>query len=235
LDTADVRGLLGVLLADGSLRAYRSPTGGYIQLTLTAGLQQSAFLEEKTAEVRQFLPNQAAIVPYRTVQRANGKRTTVLRYRVSSARLRPVYNLLYPSAQRCITSQVLELLGARAAAWLWAEGARPAADGSAVATRVGRTPAEAQRVADWLATLCGPRAELIDSHCQPRLHFQPDQAAVVRQALAPYAPTSRHHLFTAEHWNVSTIRSARTELLLGQRSPEPAGAAAASLAGAAAS
>lgn len=229
-----MRGLLGVLLADGSLRAYRSPTGGYIQLTWTAGLAQSAFLEEKAAEVRQFLPTQAAIVPYRTVQRANGKRTTVLRYRVSSARLRPVYNLLYPGGQRCITSQVLELLGARAAAWLWAEGARPAPDGSAVAARVGRTPAEAERIGDWLATLCGPRATLLERHCQPRLAFSPDQAAVVRRALAPYAPASRQHLFTAEHWDVSTIRSARTELLLGQRSPEPAGAAATPLAGIAA-
>ena len=133
LDTADVRGLLGLLLGDGSLVPY-PPSGGYIQLTLTAGASESAFLEEKVEEFKQFVSTKAKIVPYRTTPRANGKTAPILRFRVSTNKLRPVYNLLYPVGERQITPTTLDLLGAQAAAWLWAEGARINKDGSAILT-----------------------------------------------------------------------------------------------------
>ena len=85
LDAIDVRGLLGLLLADGSLVSYRTPGGGYVQLTLTAGPSESAFLEEKVTEFRQFIPTRAKIVPYKTTPRANGQtqtHTIVLKRRV---------------------------------------------------------------------------------------------------------------------------------------------------------
>ncbi len=91
LDAVDVRGLLSLLLADGSLVSYRTPGGGYIQLTLTAGASESAFLEEKVDEFRLFIPTKAEIVPYKTSPRANGKTTPTLRFRVSTNKLRPVY------------------------------------------------------------------------------------------------------------------------------------------------
>ena len=154
MEAAEVKGLLGLLLVDGSLNQYRTPRGGYVQLTLTGGITESAFLEDKVAEFRQFIPTEAQIVPYKTHPRytekpnAQGvvdetqKHTVVLRFRVSTNKLRPVYNLLYPGGKRKITQQVLELLGAAAAAWAWAEGARPHKDGSAVLARCGTTEAE---------------------------------------------------------------------------------------------
>lgn len=207
-----MRGLLGLLLADGNFVPYRSPSGGHVQLTLTAGVSESAFLEEKVAEFRHFLPTRAEIVPYGCTLRSNGKRTTALRFRVSSAKLFPVYNLLYPGRQRRITSTALEMLGAQAAAWLWSEGARMASDGSALLARVGTTTQEAVLVREWLAMLTGAQSELSLALVRPRLYFPVEQCGKLRQALKPYAPITRQHLFQEDIWNVSAFRSARTEL-----------------------
>jgi hypothetical protein len=231
LDAADVRGLLSLLLADGSLVSYRSPSGGYIQLTLTAGASESAFLEEKVAEFRQFVPTQAQIVHYKTKPRANGKSTSVLRFRVSTTKLRPVYNLLYPGGEREISQTALDMLGAQAAAWLWAEGARVYPEGYVDLARVGKSFEEALRVCQWLGILTGAEATLADTHVNPRLRFEQKEASKIRQALLPYAPQSRIHLFKEEIWDVSAIRSARTELLLGARHDQPQGQEEASLAG----
>lgn len=216
MDAVDVRGLLGLLLIDGSLAPYRSPTGGYIQMTLTAGVSESAFLEDKVAEFRQFVPTKAEIIPYSTRPRANGRSTQVLRFRVSTNKLRPVYNLLYPQGERQITSTALDLLGARAAAWCWAEGARLMKDGSSILARVGTTIDEAYLMASWIEVLTGARSELEGELVKPRLSLDATQTSKIQEALAPYAPSSRRYLFTGEHWDVSSIRSARTELLLGE-------------------
>lgn len=216
MEAVDVRGLLGLLLADGSLVQYRCPGGGYVQLTLTAGVQESAFLEEKVAEFRVFMPTRAQIVPYKTAVRSTGKSTTVLRFRVSTNRLRTVYNLLYPRGERRITSPVLEMLGGRAAAWLWAEGARPQQDGSVELKRVGGQVGEAALVSDWLETLTGASSQILPDYIKPRLHFAPGHASKIRTVLADYAPPSRIHLFTGDVTDVHTIRSYRTELLSRQ-------------------
>lgn len=231
MDAADVRGLLGLLLADGSLVPYRCPGGGYIQLTLTAGAKESAFLEEKVAEFRQFIPTRAQIVHYKTKPRSNGNSTSVLRFRVSTTKLRPVYNLLYPRGEREITQTALDMLGAKAAAWLWAEGARPSESNGVDLARVGHSLEEALRIGQWLGVLTGAEASLADTHIRPRLRFEADEAHKIQTALQPYAPATRQHLFTNEVWDVSTIRSARTELLLGTGTDQVARAAAAPLAG----
>ena len=228
----DVRGLLGLLLIDGSLVPYRSPTGGYIQLTLTAGVSESSFLEDKVAEFRQFVATKAEIIPYSTKPRANGKFTQFLRFRVSTNKLRPVYNLLYPQGERRITAPALELLGARAAAWCWAEGGRLLKDGTSVLARVGGTTDEACLMASWLEVLTGASSELEGELVKPRLSFNAEQTTKLQQALLSYAPPSRLHLFTGELWDVSTIRSARTELLLGEGQHLTEGQQEAPLAGA---
>ena len=150
MDAADVRGLLGLLVGDGSLVPYRTPSGGYIQLTLTAGASENAFLEEKVEEFKQFIFTRAKIVPYKTKPRSSGKSTQILRFRVSTNKLRPVYNLLYPIGEKQLTQTTLDLLGAQAAAWLWAEGAKINKNGSSSLVRVGTTEEEALLIAQEL-------------------------------------------------------------------------------------
>lgn len=231
MDATDVRGLLGLLLPDGSLVSYRTPAGGYIQLTLTAGVTESAFLEEKVAEFRQFVPTKAEIIPYQTTPRANGKTTTVLRFRVSTNRLRPVFNLLYPGGERCITRTTLGLLGAKAAAWCWAEGGRLLPGGGAHLLRVGNTTSEACLMSNWLSMLTGSTSDIDLQSIRPRLVFSPEQLDKLQKSLASYAPKTRQHLFSSERWDVSSIRSARTELLLGTRTNHTEGSTQAPLAG----
>lgn len=218
MDVIDVRGLLGLLISDGSLVPYRTPGGGYIQLTLTAGSSESAFLEEKVDEFKQFIKTKAQIVPYKTTPRSNGKTTSILRFRVSTNKLRPVYNLLYPVGERQITHTALDLLGAKAAAWTWAEGARLQGDGSSVLARVGSILEEAIIFSQWLSVLTGATAEIDSNYVKPRLRFNPEETKKIQTALLDYAPKTRKHLFTGEQWDVGSISNARTELQLGQRS-----------------
>ena len=217
LESIDVRGVLGLLLVDGSLVKYRTPTGGYVQLTLTAGVTESAFLEEKVAEFREFVPTKAEIVPYRTPPRASGKTTEILRFRVSTNKLRPVYNLLYPSGEREITSTALELLGGQALAWAWAEGARFHADGRADMARVGSYLSEAERMRQWVERLTGAKSEVVTERTRPRLRFSQDDAQKLCDAIAGYAPASRRHLFTRESVNVCGVCRPDPELLPGDR------------------
>ena len=216
MDATDVRGLLGLLLGDGSLVPYRTPGGGYIQLTLTAGASESAFLEEKVDEFRTFIKTKARIVPYRTTPRSNGKTTPILRFRVSTNKLRPIYNLLYPIGERQITRTTLDLLGAQAAAWLWAEGAKPCLNKSIMLGRVGSTSEETLLISSWLTMLTGAVSNLEDHFVKPRLSFAPDQVVKIQEALRQYAPKSRKHLFQGDQWNASSIRSSRTELQFGE-------------------
>ena len=229
MEATEVKGLLGLLLVDGSLNQCRTPTGGYVQLTLTGGISESAFLEDKVAEFRQFIETDAQIVPYKTHARyttrpnAQGvvdkaeRHTVVLRFRVSTNKLRPVYNLLYPGGKRKITQQVLDLLGASAAAWAWAEGARPNEDGSVLLARCGTKEPEALLISDWMTLLTGATSTISSEvgfrrrWIKPRLEFTAEQAAKVRSALRPYAPPSRLHLFKSPDEN--TCNSKSTKLL----------------------
>lgn len=220
----DVRGLLSLLLADGSLNPYRTPAGGYAQLTLTAGPKESAFLHDKVVEFKQFLPTKAEIVPYRTTPRANGKTTPVLRFRVSTSKLFPVYNLLYPRGERRITSTVLDLLGARAAAWLWAEGSRPHRDESAELARVGSSTQEAIAIQQWLERLTGATAQIDLERIKPRLWFKPEECNKLKHRLIDYAPQSRQHLFENRYWDVSAIHDHRTQLRFMERQHSLSGA-----------
>ena len=230
LEATDVRGILGLLIADGSLVAYSTPSGGYIQLTLVAGATESAFLEEKVKEFNQFIFTKAKIVPYKTKARSSGNSTPILRFRVSTNKLRPVYNLLYPIGERQITQTTLDLLGAKAAAWLWAEGAKVLKDGSSLLSRVGNTFEETLMIQSWLQMLVGAEGVIDENYVRPRIQFDIENTQKVQEALISYAPQSRLHLFKQEQWNVSAIRSSRTELQFGKGENQSQGEKATSLA-----
>lgn len=248
MEAAQVKGLLGLLLADGSLVQYSTPAGGYVQLTLTGGFHDSAYLEEKVEEFRQFIPTKAQIVPYKSLggvsSRPNAqgvlvkepKSTLVLRFRVSTNKLLPIYNLLYPQGERRITRQVIDMLGAAAAAWVWAEGARTPTegdarfDGTTILARVGTSDDEAMLIAGWIEMLTGASSTLIDDvrWKKPRLLFDPRQSAKAKKALLPYAPPSRIHRFKLTDDTATDQDS--PELVPGQGDHEPAGHQAEALA-----
>ena len=225
-----MRGVLGLLLVDGSLVEYRTPTGGYVQLTLTAGAHESAFLEEKVAEFRNFVPTKAEIVPYMTPARASGKRTEILRFRVSTTKLRPVFNLLYPCGEREITSAVLELLGAQALAWAWAEGGRLRDDGSADLVRCGAYLVEAERMSHWIASLTGAQSMVMTDRVRPRLHFEKQDARLLTSAIIDYAPASRRHLFELKQDDVHGVCCPGPELQHRERQDAPEGKTSAAVA-----
>lgn len=194
--------MLGVLLADGCLWCKRTPTKRQVTAAMHGGAGERDFLQEKANEIRNWIPTKAQLASYSTGLRDSGKTTTVLRFRFTSDKLLPIYNLLYPRGDREITSPVLEILGGRAAAWLWAEGARDAGAQGWSLRRVGQTDDEARLVAGWLQVLTGAACTVIHSRTGeqkkpglPRLLFPPDQAERVRETLASYAPASRQHLF----------------------------------------
>lgn len=200
MDTENVRSLLGLFLADGRLERLRGPVRPQIRGILDGGVGEKEFLQEKVDELLRSLPATSSrtqapeIRPYQTSIRDNGRRTTVLRFRIADTRLHLIYNLLYPGRRRRITSQALELVGGRAGAWLWAENARPGKQGWTL-KRVGETEQEALLMRDWLQLLTGATGEVIKQGRRPRLQFQESQATLLRGSLLPYAPVSRRHLF----------------------------------------
>jgi hypothetical protein len=201
LDTDATRGLLGLFLADGHLHRIRTPTRVRIRAVIEGGEGETDFLEEKVAELRHYIPTAAVVRRYSTSQRASGNCTTVWRFRITSTALLSIYNLLYPRGSRQVTPPVLELLGGRAAAWLWAENAKPLPDGGFSLKRVGSSEAEVQLMAGWLRMLTGAKPEPPDLarglhlRQKPRLLFSQQQAACLQTALLPYAPLSRRALF----------------------------------------
>lgn len=195
MDTNGVKGLLALLLADGSLTRYRSINGGYVQMVLTAGLLDRDFLEDRANAVRRFIPTKAQVVPYKTAARENGKRTEMLRFRVSSKGIIPIYHLLYPMREKTISSETLSLVGLQGAAWMWAEGVRLQKDGSAYMVRVGRSEHEGFLVAGWLNTLLGIQPELLDNRPLPRLRLSAEDVKRTQDLLRSCAPPSRIHLF----------------------------------------
>lgn len=194
MDTDVVRGLLGLLLGCGRLERIRGPVRSQYRAVLEGGEGETEFLEEKRAEFCRYFPTRASVRTYQTSVRDSGRRTTVLRLRVTSSRLQPLFNLLYPYGQQRITRAALELLGGRAAAWLWAENARQVEDGFELG-RVGGTEAEAQLVAGWLSMLASAESTPVLHYQKPRLHFDPAQATLLQGSLLPYAPASRRWLF----------------------------------------
>jgi len=201
LDTDATRGLLGLFLADGHLHRIRTPTRYRIRAVIEGSEGEIDFLDEKAAELRRYIPTTATLRRYQTSTRESGNRTTVCRLRVTSDALQPIYNLLYPRRRRQVTQPALELLGGRAAAWLWAENTRPLSSGSFLLKRVGSQEDEALLVAGWLRMLTGAQGEIWDQDPQqrlrqkPRLLFNQQQAAHLQTALLPYAPVSRRSLF----------------------------------------
>lgn len=188
LDIDGIRDLLGMLLVDGSFKTYPTPSGGYVQLSLVSGLQAIDHLEAKAEVLRRYLPTRAEITTI-TSKRSNGRSSTQLRLRVSSNRLRPIYNLLYPGGEREITRNALDLLGAKAAAWIWAEGARPDREGGISLRRVGATSYEACLIGGWLEVLTGATSSLANGSRRPRLILDGTQAQKAAAVLAPFAPS----------------------------------------------
>lgn len=223
MDAIDVRGLLGVLLTEGSMTDYSGPQKHYIQLTITAGLKNSAFLEEKADEICYFLSTEAQILPYAAHRSKSGKVSTTMRYRISSDRLRPIYNMLYPNKRRQITRTTLDMLGGHAAGWCWATGAKNNRDGSSVLEKVGQSEEEAELISQWLEMLTGAPSVIGFRTSRPHLEFTVDGGRKIRESLLNYAPRSRKHLFSEDYLDVSSVHSARTELLLGEWDDSPEG------------
>jgi hypothetical protein len=90
----------------------------------------------------------------------------------------------------------LDILGLRAAAWLWAEGYRKG-DKDHRLRRVGALRDEARLVSGWLEFLTGAKSSVTgqSSRILPQLSFSSKDAEIVKEALLPYAPISRKHLF----------------------------------------
>ena len=208
-----MQGILGVILVDGSLNLVKTSVRESLQLTLTGGEDELEFLQEKVDEIDRHLPNKAQVfhaeVNKTQLSGPDGKpkATQILRYRLCSNKLMPVYNLLYPNHQREITDSALELLGGRAMAWAWAEAAQPMAGKKKfkdplkqrvshwILRRAGRTEKEAVAMQRWIQKLTGAQSTIERTNLKPRLLFQIAHAKELMSTLSPYAPESRIHLF----------------------------------------
>lgn len=213
-----VRGLVSLFLAAGNLTREPRPSGNAnAQATLTGGLKDSAYLEEKVEEFRRFLPSTSDIRPFNPRGADYTGEKLVLRFRCRSPKLLPVYHLLYPTRKRYITSAPLELCAARGVAWMVAEHGKRAYDGLQLWSTAD-TAEEVVRIAQWMQRLTGTHCRVVrmERLHRPVILFPPDQAARLCEILMPYAPETRKNLFLLCMNDVDPVFDPDDLLLPGQ-------------------
>ncbi|MCE2839152.1 MAG: hypothetical protein LW834_19745 [Cyanobium sp. 49614_E6] len=181
------RGLSSVLVSSGSFYLLRRPTVSYIEIVWSGSQRQAAYFHEKVAEIQHFFPTAAQVSP-------GTAQSPGLRFKITSDRLRPLYNLFVPRGSRRISSACLELCGARAIAWLFSDHGRRTPRGFELGS-VARHAEEAVLLAQWIKTILG-----VD--CRARLRgrrlallLDSTNAAKAAEQLLDYSPASRRHLF----------------------------------------
>lgn len=226
-----VRGLISLLLPSSSMSLYRSPSGGHVQITLSAGMQDAAYLEEKAGEFRKHWPTDAQLRIFRSGQQAR----TGVRFRVSSRDFVPLYNLLYPRRRRSITSSALELCGGRALAWYWCDWLAPFEEGTCLLSHVGTTNEEAEMVAQWMYTILGVESTYRPNPRPPHfpcLQIAADQVDKGARLLLDYCPTTRRSWMEGFLLDDDRVHEQSALLLPGERDPRPERPEASPLAGA---
>jgi hypothetical protein len=178
---------------------------------MEGGVGEKEVLEEKRFEITRAIGARGTIDSYFSRRlssleaddaRIAPRGTKVLRFRVASKQLAPVYALLYTRGRRRITSALLEKLGGRAAAWLWCENVKLLPEeheneSGAILRRVGAGFDEAALVSEWLARLTGAQGVVSEPGVfrSPRLIFDRNQKEMLQATLMPFAPFSRRGLF----------------------------------------
>jgi hypothetical protein len=227
------RGLSSVLVSSGSFYVLRRPTASYIEIVWSGSQRQAAYFHEKVAEIQHFFPTSARVYQTRPRTISGVEQPAGLRFKITSDRLRPLYNLFVPRGKRRISSACLELCGARAIAWLFSDHGRRTPRGFELHS-IARNAEEAVLLAQWMKTILG-----ID--CRARLRgrltallLDPDNAAKAAEQLLDYSPLSRRHLFLQLLNDRDPVCDSSDLLLPGPQGPAgPAGQALTPLAAAA--
>lgn len=200
MDDDQLEILLGLIFAAGRIERYSQKGHWGYAAIFTGRLDEEDFMQEKLDEFRKAIPAKVRILPYRANRgssKGDGVRSTGTRrsrFRVRSPKLEIAWNLLYPNGYRQVTQVLLSMLSQRAAAWLWAENAKPHRYGTQL-KRVGETRTQAEMTQLWLRGLTGAQGSIIQETRQPRILFEGPEETLVQQALAPYAPFSQRAKF----------------------------------------
>lgn len=218
------RGLSSVLVSSGSFYLLRRPTASYIEIVWSGSQAQAAYFHEKVAEIKKFFPTSAQVTHARCRSSVDQAERSALRFKVTSDRLRPLYNLFVPRGARRISSSCLELCGARAIAWLFSDHGRRTPRGFEL-RGVARNAEEALLLAQWMQTILGIQCRARLRSRRFTLLLDPDNAAKAAEQLLDYCPATRRHLFLQLLNDRDPVCDASDLLLPGApRQPRTAGA-----------
>jgi hypothetical protein len=227
------RGISSVLLSSGSIALIRCPTTSYVQITWSGSQRQAAYFEEKVNEIRRFFPTKAGILTTPKRTRHGVKLYPGLRFKLSSDKLRPIYNLFVPRGHKRISSSCLELCGARAAAWLISDHGHRTPNGLEIRSAAHHVE-EYLLLAQWLQTLLGVVCKIAHRRDRPFLFIESNDAAKAAETLLDYAPATRRFLFVQLINDRDPVCQPCDRLLLDDpRRPQPEGSSQEALAGAA--
>ena len=187
------RGLSSVLVSSGSFHLLRRPTVSYVEIVWSGSQAQAAFFHEKVDEIKRFFPTSAQVTHTRSRSSADGVKRPGLRFKITSDRLRPLYNLFVPRGARRISSSCLELCGARAVAWLFSDHGRRTPRGFEL-RGVARNAEEAVLLAQWMQTILGITCRARLRSRRLTLLLDPFSAAKAAEQLLDYSPATRRHL-----------------------------------------
>lgn len=218
------RGLSSVLVSSGSLGLLRRPTASYVEIVWSGSQREAAYFHEKVDEIQRFFPTTSRPIHARTTPRDGYNGPPSLRFKITSDRLRPLYNLFVPRGTKRISSACLELCGARAIAWLFSDHGRRTPNGFELRS-VARNAEEAVLLAQWMQTILGISCRARLRSRRLALLLDPDNAAKAAEQLLDYSPLTRRHLFLQLLNDRDPVCDPRDLLLPGQQGqPSAAGA-----------
>lgn len=188
------RGLSSVLVSSGSFHLLRRPTASYVEIVWSGSQAQAAYFHEKVDEIKQFFPTSARVTHTRCRSSAGQVERPGLRFKITSDRLRPLYNLFVPRGSKRISSACLELCGARGIAWLFSDHGRRTPRGFEL-RGVARDTEEVVLLGQWMQTILGVSCRARLRSRRLTLLLDPANAAKAAEQLLDYCPATRRHLF----------------------------------------
>lgn len=188
------RGLSSVLVSSGSLSLLRRPTASYVEIVWSGSQRQAAYFHEKVEEIKHFFPTNAQVIHACSRTKDGRRLPPALRFKVTSDRLRPLYNLFVPRGSKRISSACLELCGARGIAWLFSDHGRRTPRGFEL-RGVARNAEEAVLLGQWMQTILGVSCRARLRSRRLALLLDPANAAKAAEQLLDYCPDTRRHLF----------------------------------------
>lgn len=200
--------VISCVLGDGSLTPIRNKNT--VMISFTHCEKQRSWLQEKADRLNQIFGRSCTVGFSSYFDERTGNRYESCQFALTSQKLIPAYQLIYPQGKKVFSKALLTDLTCEHLAVLWAD------DGSLEPKhRVGRLNLyepqdQCQLVIDWIQSICGAvgRYEDYQGEGVGRLRFPPSEMMKITLAISPYIHHSMIYKIDMQYKRNTSIRQA---------------------------